>query len=238
MTADRWTSEGTGRLGGGVNARRVRWRAWRVRAMRRSRRVKSMARLSRTLRHLAARLWRAAPWLLMAGMLLSTSLLAPASERVEGGRWWAAIVCALAAPVFAIILEPPRRHHPSQRTTFVAYLVAIAAAAYVVNLIVVPQTNSFYSIALVTEGTLLLYALHVAQAAMRRISPAPATAAPRAADALIDGVRVLLLAFVGSTAVAWRPVAAVAFVLALGFAILALILRAPGALAQLVRTRA
>lgn len=157
-------------------------------------------------------------------------------ERVTGVRWWAALVCAAAAPIFAILLEPPRRHHPSQRATFIAFLIAIAVAAHIASRVVIPQTNSFYSVALLTEGTVLLFALHLTQAAMRRISPPPTTAAPRAADALIDGVRALLLAFFTSTAMAWRPVAAVAFIIALGFAILAVILRAPGAVAQLVRS--
>lgn len=237
MTSGRWTRVAKDGLGGGLAARRVRWRTWRVRAMRRSKRFKSMARLSRSARHLAVRLWRAEPWLLIGALLLATSLLgASAADQVQGARMWAAIICAIAAPFAALVLEPPRRHHPSQTTTLAAYVAAMASAAYIARELVIPRANSFYSVSLLTEGALLLFALHAVQATMRRVSSQPVTAAPRAADAFVDGVRVLLVSFFISTALAWRPLAALAFVLALGFATIAVLFRTPGALAQLVRT--
>jgi hypothetical protein len=192
-----------------------------------------MARLSRTARHLAARLWRAAPWLLIAALLLSASILT--SPQVYGIRRWAAIACALVAPLAALLLEPPRRRHPSQAATFVAYVAVIAVAAYAATEMVMTRANSFYSVSLLTEGALLLFVLHAAQSALRRVSAPPTTAAPRAADGFVDGVRVLLIAFSVSTAAAWRPVAAIAFVLALGFETFAVMFRAPGALARLVK---
>ena len=98
-----------------------------------------------------------------------------------------------------------------------------------------PRANAFYSVPLLTEGSVLLLALHAVQAAMRRISPPPTSAAPRVADALVDGVRVLLIALYVSTSLTWRPIAALSFVLALGFATFAVVFRSPGALATLVR---
>ena len=236
MTSGRWTRVAKDGLGGGLAARRVRWRTWRVRAMRRSKRFKSMARLSRSVRHLGTRLWRATPWLLIGALLLATSLGATPADQVQGARKWAAILCAVAAPFAALVLEPPRRHHPSQTATLAAYLGAMASAAYLARELVIPRANSFYSVSLLTEGALLLFALHAVQATMRRVSSQPVTAAPRAADAFVDGVRVLLISFFISTAFAWRPLAALAFVLALGFATIAVLFRTPGALAQLVRT--
>lgn len=205
--------------------------------MRRSKRFKSMARLSRSVRHLGARLWRAAPWLLIGALLLATSLLGGSvADQVQGARKWAAIICAVAAPLAALVLEPPHRHHPSQTTTLAAYLAAMALLAFLARELVIPRVNSFYSVSLLTEGALLLFGLHAVQAIMRRVSPEPVTAAPRAADAFVDGVRALLMSFFICTAMAWRPLAALAFVLALGFATIAVLFRTPGALAQLVRT--
>jgi hypothetical protein len=204
--------------------------------MRRSKRFKSMARLSRSVRHLGARLWRASPWLLIGALLLATSLGASAADQVQGARKWAAIICAVAAPFAALVLEPPRRHHPSQTTTLAAYLAAMVLAAYIARELLIPRANSFYSVSLLTEGALLLFALHAVQSTMRRVSSQPVTAAPRAADGFVDGVRVLLMSFFVCTALAWRPLAALAFVLALGFATIAVLFRTPGALAQLVRT--
>ena len=203
--------------------------------MRRSKRFKSMARLSRTSRHLAARLWRASPWLLIAGVLLAASLLAPAADQVLGFRRWAALACALAAPVVSLILEPPRRAHPSQQSTALAYMVVVGLATYLASVIVIPRSNTFYSVSLLTEGALILFVLHATQAAMRHVSPPPATAAPRTADAFVDGVRVLLIGFFASTAANWLPIAALALVLAIGFGTLAVVFRAPNALAQLVK---
>jgi len=236
MTSGRWTRITKLGPGGGQAARPVQWRTWRVRAMRRSKRFKSMARLSRTVRHLAARLWRAAPWLLIAALLLSASLLTSPAVQVHGIRRWTAITCAFVAPFAALLLEPPRRHHPSQATTFVAHVAVIALAAYAATEMVITRANSFYSVPLLTEGALLLFVLHAAQSALRRVSAPPTTAAPRAADGFVDGVRVLLIAFYVSTAATWRPVAAIAFVLALGFETFAVLFRTPGALARLVRT--
>lgn len=235
MRSGRWTRNPNEKLGRGLAARRLRWRSWRIRAMRRSKRFKSMARLSRTSRHLATRLWRASPWLLLAGVLLAASLTAPASDQVHGIRRWLALASAMVAPIISLILEPPRRAHPTQASTALAYAVVIGLATYVASVIVVPRSNTFYSVSLLIEGTLLLFALHAAQAALRHISPPPATAAPRTADAFVDGVRVLLIGFFASTAANWLPIAALALALALGFGTFAVIFRAPGALAQLVK---
>ena len=217
--------------------RRMRWRLWRVGAMKRSRRLQSMARLSRSTRLMSRRIWYAVPWLLLGALLMATSLLAPAplSQQINGVFRWISVACALAAPLAALLLYPPRRHDPSQRSTILVYLGIMAIAAYAGVRFVVPAANSFYSISLLTEGALLLYALHAVQSAMQRISPSPTTAAPRAADALIDGERVLLVVFFLGSAILWRPVAALALVIALAFAALALILRGPGAAASLVR---
>lgn len=199
--------------------------------MRRSHRFKSMARLSRTTRHLTARLWRAAPWLLIGALLLAAGI----TDGSADGLWrWAGLVCALAAPLAALLLEPPHRHHPSQGVTLLAFIAVMAAATWIASRFVIVRANSFYSVSLLTEGTLLLYVLHAAQSSMRRISPAPSAAAPRVADVLVDGVRSLLIAFYIATAIAWRPIAAVMFVVTLGFAILAVLFRTPGTLARLV----
>jgi hypothetical protein len=186
---------------------------------------------------MSRRIWYATPWLLLGALLLATSLLAPASLSQQTNRIlrWIAVGCALAAPLAALLLYPPRRHDPSRRSTILAYLVIMAIAAYASLRFVVPVANNFYSISLLTEGALLLYALHAVQAAMQRISPTPTTAAPRAADALIDGVRVLLIVFFLGSAILWRPVAALALVIALAFAALALLFRGPGAAVSLVR---
>jgi hypothetical protein len=183
------------------------------------------------------RVWHALPWLLLGALLLATSLLAPGSlsQQISGIVRWTAIACAVAAPVAAARLYPPQRHDPSQLSTILVYLVTMGIAAYAGVRFVVPQANSFYSISLLTEGALLLFALNAVQSAMQRISPVSTTAAPRAADALVDGVRVLLIVFFLGTAILWRPVAALALVVALGFAALALLLRGPGAAASLVR---
>lgn len=228
-----------GKLKGNYARHRMRWRAWRVRAMRRSKRLQAMARFSRTLRRLVARVWRAAPWLLLGALLLATSLLAPPSlsQPIKGIIRWVAATCGILAPFAALLFEPPRTHQPSQSVTLVVHFIVMALVAWAATHIVIPQANVFYSVRLLMDGALLLYLLHVVQSAMRRVSPVPTTAAPRAADALIDGVRVLLLIFFLSTAILWRPVAALAFVLALAFAALALLFRSPGAVAQLVRTR-
>jgi hypothetical protein len=203
--------------------------------MRRSKRFKSMARSARSTRRLIGRLWRAAPWLLIAALLLAASVPGgPAAERAHGLWKWAAIVSGLAAPVAGIALEPRRPRHPSQMITFAAYVIVIAVAACFARELVLTRANSFYTVALLTEGALLLYILHAVQAVMRRISPPPTTAAPRAADAFADGVRVLLIGFFASAAVGLRPVAVLILLLALGFATFAVIFRSPGALARLV----
>lgn len=205
--------------------------------MKRSKRLQAAARLSRSVRLMSMRTWHAVPWLLLGAMLLATSVLAPMSlsQQLNGVVRWIAFACALAAPLAAFLLYPPRRHDPSLPSTIFVYLIAMGIAAYVGVRFVVPQANSFYSISLLTEGTLLLYALNAVQSAMQRISPVPTTAAPRAADALVDGVRVLLIVFFLGSAILWRPVAALALVVALGFAALALLFRGPGAVASLVR---
>src|SRR5690606_40373026 len=119
--------------------------------------------------------------------------------------------------------------------TALAYVVVVGLATWVAGVIVIPRSNTFYSASLLIEGALLLFALHATQSAMRHVSPPPATAAPRTADAFVDGVRVLLIAFYASTAANWLPIAALALVLAIGFATFAVIFRAPSALSQLVR---
>jgi hypothetical protein len=203
--------------------------------MRRSKRFKSMARSARSTRRLFGRLWRAASWLLIAALLLAASLPGGSSaERAEGLWKWAAIASGFAAPFAAIALEPRRPRHPSQIFTFTAYLIVIAVAVVFAREWVLTRANSFYTAALLTEGALLLYILHAIQAVMRRISPPPTTAAPRAADAFVDGVRVLLIGFFVSSAVGWRPLAVIMLLLALGFAMFAVIFRSPGALARLV----
>ena len=217
--------------------RRMRWRLWRVGAMKRSRRLQSAARLSRSARLMSRRVWHAVPWLLLSALLLATSLLSrpSLSQQISGILRWIAVACAVAAPLAALLLYPPRRHDPSQRSTLLVYLVITAISAYAGVRFVVPAANSFYSISLFTEGVLLLYGLHAVQSAMQRISPSPTTAAPRAADALIDGVRVLLIVVFLGSAILWRPVAALALAIALAFAALAILLRGPGAAASLVR---
>lgn len=217
--------------------RRMRWRLWRVGAMKRSRRLQAVARLSRSARLMSRRIWYAVPWLLLGGLLLAASLLAPASlsHQIGGIFRWIAVACAVAAPLAALLLYPPRRHDPSQQSTILVYLAIMAITAYVALRFIVPVANNFYSISLLTEGALLLYALHAVQSAMQRISPSSTTAAPRAADALIDGVRVLLIVFFLGSAILWRPVAALALVIALAFAALAILFRGPGAAASLVR---
>lgn len=227
------------RLQSSYARRRMSWRAWRVGAMRRSKRLQAMARFSRSMRRLAARVWRAAPWLLLGALLLATSVLTPAalSQDIDRIPRWVAVACAIIAPFAALLFEPPRRQQPSQSLTLVVHLAVMALVAYAATRIVIPQANNFYSVRLLMDGALLLYVLNAAQSAMRRVSPVPTTAAPRAADALMDGVRVLLILFFISAAILWRPVAALTLALALAFAVLALLFRSPGAVAHLARTR-
>jgi hypothetical protein len=194
-----------------------------------------MARIVQTAGTLGRRLWRAAPWLLAGALLLA---LAVPGEPVIGRQidpWarWVALAGALAAPIAALVLDPPVRPRPGRPATLAAYAGAIAAVAHFVDRLVLTRANSFYSSALLTEGTLILLGLHAVQAVMRRVSPPPATAGPRAADSFVDAVRVLLLVFLLSTAVGLRPLAAVAFLLSLGFAAIAVLLRTPSALSTL-----
>jgi hypothetical protein len=193
-----------------------------------------MARAYRAVAVLIARLWRSAPWLLVGGILLALGVLAVGggAARAGAGWGWAALACsALAAPA-ALFFQPPRRPHPGPLITLTAYLFVVAAIGHLASQLIQARTNTFYSVALLTEGVLLLYSLTAVQAALRRISAPPTTAAPRAADAFMDGVSALLIAFLVGTAVALRPFAAVSFLLAIAFAALAVVLRAPGALAR------
>ncbi|HSJ65262.1 MAG TPA: hypothetical protein VK922_15330 [Gemmatimonadaceae bacterium] len=203
--------------------------------MRRSKRLKSMARAYRAGATLAARLWRGAPWILTGSILLALGVLGSsdlASEIAPVWRW-SALSCAAAAPVAAVYVHRRRRQHPGRLVTGLTIAITIAAIGHLAANLILWRENSFYSAALLTEGALLLFALTGIQAALGYMSPAATTAAPRAADAFMDGVTVLLIAFLGFTYAALRPAAAVAFLLALGFAAFAVVLRTPGALARI-----
>jgi hypothetical protein len=203
--------------------------------MRRSKRLKSMARAYRAGATLAARLWRGAPWILIGAILLALGVLGSTDLANEiAPIWrWPALLCAAAAPVAVVFVHRPQRRYPGRMVTGLAIALAIAAIGHVAATLILWRENSFYSAALLTEGALLLYALNAVQATLGRISPVAATAAPRAADAFMDGVTVLLIAFLGFTYAGLRPAAAVAFLLALGFAAFAVVFRTPGALARL-----
>jgi hypothetical protein len=200
--------------------------------MRRNRRIKSMARTVQAAGTLARRLWRATPWLLAGALLLALAVPGGAVIGREIDPWarWMALAGAVVAPLAALALDPPFRPRPGRPVTLAAYAGVLAAVAHFVDRLVLTRANSFYSSALLAEGTLILLALHAMQAVMRRVSPPPATAGPRAADSFIDGVRVLLMIFLLTTAVGLRPAAAVALLLSLGFAAIAVLLRTPGAL--------
>ena len=191
-----------------------------------------MARIVQATETLARRLWRAAPWLLSGALLLALAVPGGSVIGREIDPWarWTALAGALVAPLAALFLDPPFRPRPGRTVTLASFAGVLAAVAHFVDRFVLTRANSFYSSALLTEGTLILLALHALQAIMRRYSPPPATAGPRAADSFVDGVRVLLMIFLLSTAVGLRPAAAVAFLLSLGFAGIAVLLRTPGAL--------
>jgi hypothetical protein len=198
-----------------------------------------MARLVQTTGTLTRRLWRAAPWVLIGGLLLSLGIRGGSSlgRDVEVWERWTALLLAAAAPAAALLLDPLKRPRPGRAVTFAAYAVAVATAGHFANGLVLTRANSFYSAALLTEGALLLLLLHAAQALLRRYSPPPATASPRAADSFVDGVRVLLLLFFASTALGLRPLSGIALLLSLGFASIAVLLRTPSALAHLANRR-
>ena len=198
-----------------------------------------MARIARVGGTLLARLRRAAPWLLIGGILLATGVLGLTEMSGQISPWWSwmSLGCAAAAPVAAVLLDPPRRPTPGPWVTALVFAGAVAGIGHVAAALIVARANSFYSAALLAEGAVVLYLLNAAQAGLKRISPPPTTAAPRTADAFLDGVTVLLLIFLLATAAALRPAAAVAFLLALAFALIAVVFRTPGAAAQLARRR-
>lgn len=205
--------------------------------MRRNRRFKSMARASRTVRQLAILLWPAAPWLILSALLFGLGVLGhgAAAGDVDGVLRVAAIAGAVFAPIAAAALERRPARGPSPWAVLITFVLVAVSLGHVFERFVLSRANSFYTSTLVAEGALLLLGLHALQAAMRRLAPVPTTAGPRAADALLDGVRVLLIAFLLFTAVSLRPPAAGAFLIAIAFATIALLLRAPGVVAQLTR---
>lgn len=198
-----------------------------------------MARIARLGGTLVSRARRAAPWLLTGGILLATGVLGLTEMSTRISPWWSwvSLGCAAVAPIAAVFFEPPRRPNPGPWLTGLVFAGAVAAIGHVASALIVARANAFYSAALLAEGAVLLYVLNAAQAGLKRMSPPPSTAAPRSADAFMDGVTVLLLLFLLATAVALRPAAAVAFLLALAFALIATVFRTPGAVAQLARRR-
>lgn len=207
--------------------------------MRRSKRVKSMARAWRSAATLGARLWRAAPWLILGGILLAVGVLGGTSMRGVVPVWlrWTALAAAAMAPLAALLLDPPRRPLPGSLATLGAYGALVAAIGYLSSELITTRVNTFYSASLLGEGALVLYALQALQAGMRRVAPPPDSAAPRAADAFIDGVRVMLLAMLVTTGANFLPLSVGAFFLGLWFALIAVVLRTPAALAALTRPR-
>lgn len=199
-----------------------------------------MARASRTARQLTLLVWTAAPWLILGALLLGIGLLGHGEHAsdVSGTLRAATIVGALAAPFAAAAIDPrsfPPGRGPRPLAVLATFLLVMVGLAYLFEQFVLSRANAFYTAALVAEGTLLLLVLHAIQAIMRHFAGSPGGAGPRAADALIDGVRFLLLLFLAFTLVAFRPPAAVALLLALGFAFIAILMRVPGVMARLAR---
>lgn len=185
---------------------------------------------------LAAGLWRDVPYIALGLYLGAATVLdagawasVPDAMRLVG---LAGAALAIGAPL-AVEDDPPGVR--GARLAVRALLIGAGTPAMAA--LVSARANSFFSAPLLLEGAIILLSLHLAQRALRRLSRRHDVAAPRAADALTDGVRMMLLGSVLLAAAAWRSLSAVAWFLALAFSILAIVLRAPEALASITRRR-